>query len=267
MLKHVKRRSTMVKGNVFCHIVGGIFHTEGNDFAGKLFYTIHRTLVVGIDDHNTGFFGHPQGKLTEGVFHVVQVLKKVQMVSFYVQNHRRGGAKVQKGVAIFARFQHDHVFFQPHPMTATQNRQIAADHNGRIRVSRQRHVRKHRGGRGFTVGTCHTQGGLVAFHNRTPTLRAFKHRDSLLTRRHNFGVVLVNRGRTNNIIDTFYVFGFVSHRNGNSFTAKHCHRFGFLKVRTAHVTARRLQRFCQRTHGNTADPDQKCFFVGITNIG
>ena len=136
VVAHHKGCGTLMIGNVLCHIIGLVFYTKGYHLAGQVAYTIHGACIVGIGNHQAVFFGHPQGKLAEGCFYILQILKKVQMVGFHIQNHRRGGAKMQKGIAIFAGFQHNHILFCSYPMTAPQNGQVTADHYGGVGICR-----------------------------------------------------------------------------------------------------------------------------------
>ena len=147
---------------------GILLHAKG-DVVNTL-HGFHGMNVIAVGDNGLAC---QLGKLAERILHILQILEVVQMVRLHIQHHRDGGEEIQEGIAILAAFQQDGIALS-HPMACAQQRQIAADHNGGIRLGLHQHMGHHGSGSGLAVGAGDADGVLVCLHDLTPGLSPLK---------------------------------------------------------------------------------------------
>ena len=229
--------------------------TKSHDLAGDALNGGHGAGIVQIGHHIAVLRG-AQGKLPEGVLHILQVLEKVQMVGLHVQNHRHGGVKGQEGIVILTGL-HDDGVAVAHPVPGVQQGQGAADHDGGVLIRGHHDVGAHGGGGGFAVGAGNAQGIAVVLGDGAPGLGPFKDRDAQRMGTDNLRVIVMDGGRAH------HEFNFL----GNIFClVADGHRDALLRqthdvlvpvhIRAADCNAHTPKHIRQGGHGNAADTDQ-----------
>lgn len=82
----------------------------------------------------------------------------------------------------------------PHAMSRAEQRQIAADHHGRVAPGFQENMRQHGRGRRFAVRAGHADGAAVGAHDKAPRLRALKNGQPRRARCGDLRVVVMGGG-------------------------------------------------------------------------
>ena len=220
-----------------------------------------RAGVIVVGHHIAGFLRHQLRKGAERMLDVSQILEKVQMVGFHIQNDGDGGIKAEKTVAVFAGFQNDGVPMS-HPVAGVQQGQRAADHDGGILLSRHEDVGTHGGGGGFAVSAGDAQGVLVPPHQRAPCLRPLIDGDAAGDSAGNFRVSIVNGGGADHKIAVPQIFGVVADGHRDALGPQMLHGVAVGHVGTLHQQAFPCQHLRQRTHGHAADAHQMGALAG-----
>lgn len=220
-----------------------------------------RVRVVAVC-HDQTALRHQLRKFTERMLHVGQVLEKVQMVGVHVQNDRRRRVEIQEGVAVFAAFQNDRIALAD-PVAGVEQRQIAADHDGRVALRLDENMRQHGGRGGFSVRTGHADRVFVGAHDVAPCLRPFEDRDTGGTRRRDLRIVIVGRRRADHAVCAGDVVGAVSDVDGDAVCGQLLRSHGGVHVRAGDLHPHAAQHQTQRAHGNAADPHQMRPFSGL----
>ena len=194
-------------------------------------------------------------KLMEGMLDLLQIFEIIQMILLDIQHHRQGGVEVQEGVTVFAALQHNGVAVA-HPVSCVEDRQVAADHDGGIPLSRHEDMGHHGGSGGLTMGTGEADGVFVFTHDHAPGLGTLKNRDTGGSGGLNFGIVIVGGGGADNAVRPLNILGPVADGNMDALGDQLVRGNGGIHIRTGHQQTHTLQHQAQRTHGNAADADQ-----------
>ena len=258
--QHIKHRQTVLLMEIGGCAVRRTLQTEGDDRVLQPLDGIHGPLVVGVDD-DMPRRRHQLGKLVERVLNIIEILEKVQMVRFHIQNHSNRGEKAEKAVAVFAGFQNDGVAVA-HPVTGMKQRQRAADHDGGVCLGGHKDVSAHGGGSGFAVGACYAQGIGIVLHNGAPGLGPLVDRDAPGHSAGNLRIAVVDGGGADHELTVPQVIGIEADGHGDTQGAQVADGITFRHIGALDLEPHAPQDLRQRTHGHAADADQVYAFAG-----
>ena len=258
---NVKAGEAVVEGDIVCRAAGGGFDAEGEHLPAQIADRVHRTPVIGVGD-DVAALGHQGGELAEGVFHILQVLEKVQMVGLHIEDHGHGGEEAVEGVAVLAGFEDDGLALA-HPVAGAQQGQRAADHHGGVGLGGHEDVGGHRGGGGFAVGTGDAQGVFILAHDGAPGLGPLVDRDAAGNSPGDLGIFVVDGGGADHQVTVAQVFGAVAHIHMDAKAAQTLHRGALAHVRALDGQAHAPQNLRQRAHGHAADTGQMDAHAGL----
>ena len=219
---------------------------------GDALQGLHRVGVVSVGHHAVG--GHT-GKFMEGFLNIRQILEVVQVVRLHVQHNGDGRVEIQKGVAVFAAFQHNGVAIA-HPVSGVEQGQIAADHHRGIGPRLHENVGHHRGGRGLSVGAGNADGIFIGFHNFAPGLGPLEYRDPGGPGRGDLRIVIVGGGSADQAVGSGNVPGVVADVHMDAVGDQFVCRYRGAHIRTGNGHAHSLQHKSQRPHGYAPDAHQ-----------
>ena len=194
-------------------------------------------------------------KAPERCLDIPQVLEKVEMIRLDVQNDRDGREKIQKRVAIFAALHNDRIALAD-PVPRVQQRQIAADHDGRVPLGLHEDMRDHGGRRCLAVGAGKTDGIAIRPHDNAPGLGPLKDGNARRPGRRNLRIVVMHRRRADNALGPADILRPVADENGDTAFDEIVRHDGRVHIRAGDLETHMPQHQPQRPHGNAADADQ-----------
>ena len=252
----------MIPGEIFGMEVAGL-QAEGEHALLPL-QGFHGILVLSIGQDGTPW-GHQVSKRPEGMLHILQVLEKVQVVRFNVQDHRYGRIKGQEGVAVLAGLQ-DNGFALPHPVAGAQDREGTANHHRGVNPGRHGNVGTHRGCGCFAVGAGDAQGILIPPHNGSPGLGPLEHRNAQGMGRSDLRVIIVDSGGADHQVLALHTLPPVADDHGDAQGTEMVYRRVLFHIRAGDDQAFSVEHFCQGGHGHSANPHQMRPFPGYNVI-
>ena len=147
---------------------------------------------------------------------VGQILEEVQMVLLNVVDDRNGGEEVVEGVAVFAALGDDRIALSD-AVTRMEQRQIAADHHGRVPLRLHEDMRHHARRRGLAVRTRNADRVPVFLHDHAPGLGPLKDGDALCAGGGDLGIVVPRRGGADDAVRALDVFRPVADEDADAF--------------------------------------------------
>ena len=228
---------------------------EGHDLAGDIPDGGHSAGIVQVGHHIAVLRG-AQGKLPEGVLHILQVFEEIQMVGLHIQDHRHGGVEGQEGIVILTGLHNDGVAVA-HPMPGVQQGQGAADHDGGVLIRGHHDVGAHGGGGGFAVGAGNAQGVAVVLGDGAPGLGPLKDRDAQRMGPDDLRVIVMDGGSAHHELNfPGDIFRLVADGHRDALLRQAHDVLVPVHVRAADCNAHAPKHVRQGGHGNTADADQ-----------
>ena len=194
-------------------------------------------------------------ELIEGLLDIGQVLEIVQVIGFHIQDHRYGGEEIQEGIAVLTALQDDGIT-ATHPMTRTEQGQVAADHDRGIQFSLHEDMGHHRSSRGLSVGTGDADRVLVGLHDLAPGLSPLKDGDACRTCCGDLRIVIVGCGGADDALGALDILTAVTDLDRDALADQLVGRDRGIHIRTGDLHAHALQHQAQGTHGDTANTDQ-----------
>ena len=215
---------------------------------------LHGVFVVAVGN-DIARARHKTRKLPEGAFHRLQILEVVQMIRFNVVDDRNGGIEIQKGIAVFAAF-HDDGIAVADAVPGLQQRQIAAQHDGRIAMRLHKNVGNH-GGRGrLAVRAGNADRVFIFTHDQAPRLRALKNGNALRARGSDLRIVVVCRSGADDAVRALDILRAMPDVHSDSLCDQFIRGNRGIHVRPGDDHSLVPQNQAKRPHGNAADADQ-----------
>lgn len=227
---------------------------EGEQGAVDACQGMHGVFIVPVG-YDEPVFRHQAGKGAEGVLHILQIVKKVQMVGLNVEDDGDGGEKGEEGIAVFAGLQ-DNGVSPAHPVAGAQKREGASDHHRGIKSGGHDNMGTHGSGGGFAVSARYAQRVLIPAHKRTPGLRAFEDGNARRPCGGDLGVSVVDGGGADNKLGRADIGFSVTDCHRNAQCAQVLHRGALLKIRAGDNHAHAGEHLGQRSHGDAAGTHQ-----------
>ena len=261
LIHNVKTRICADKLNVFRINICLIRQAEGNDPAGNIPQRLHGVRVLGVGD-DASVLRSAQRELAEGVLHVGQILKEVQMVGLNVEDDGDGRVEGQEGGIILAGF-HDYRVAAANAVPRVQKRQRTAYHNGRVTVGSHKDMGAHGGRRCLAVGAGDAQSVAVALGYCAPSLRPLEYGDAQLMRADYLRIVIMNGGRAHDEFDVVGDVRSVMPDVDMDAVGAQGHDVRVLvHIRTHNADAHALEHLGQRRHRDAAYADKMPLSAG-----
>ena len=151
-------------------------------------------------DHQQAILRQLLCKELKAVTDIIDVLKKVEVIGFDVQDDLDGREEAEKRVRVLTGL-HDEGLLSTDADVSTDVLQHAADRNGRILMRLEQDLRDHRGRGRLSMGARDIDRLLIVPHDLTEELGPGQHREILLLCGSELRVIRVNRRRIDDDVD------------------------------------------------------------------
>ena len=168
--------------------------------------------------HRKAVERHVLHKRAECVLHGVEGLEVIEMLGIDIGDDGDIGRQLQESAVALVGFHH-HPLAGAEPRVGAVGVDDAAVDDGGIEIAGVEQRRDHGGGRGLAVGA---GDGDAAFqpHQFREHLGAAHHRNALRARRHQFGIVALDRGGDDKHVGAGHVLGLVADRDLDALVAQ-----------------------------------------------
>ena len=204
--------------------------------------------------HGKAVERHVLDEIAEGVLHRLERPEVIEMLRVDIGDDGDVGRQFQKRAVALVGLHH-HPFAGPQPRVGAVGVDDAAIDHGRIEIAGIEQGRDHRGGGGLAMGAGDRDAAFQP-HQFGQHFGAAHHRDALGARRHQFGIVALDRGRHHQHIGAGDVFGLVADRDLDALVAQPVDIGALGSVGALHGIAEIAQHLGDAAHADAADPDE-----------
>ena len=160
--------------------------------------------------HGEAVERHVLDEIAERVLHGLEGLEVVEMLGIDIGDDGDIGRQLEEGAVALVGFHH-HPLAGAEPRVGAVGIDDAAIDDGGIEIAGIEQGRDHRGRRGLAVGAGDRDAALQP-HQFGEHFGAAHHRNALRARRHQFGIVALDRGRDHKHVGAVDVLGLVADR-------------------------------------------------------
>jgi len=179
---------------------------------------------------------HVLDEIAERVLHGVESLEVIEMFRIDIGDDGDIGRQFQERAVALVGFHH-HPLAGAEPGVGAIGIDDAAIDHGRIEIAGIEQGRDHRGRGGLAVGARDGDAALQP-HQLGQHFGAAHHRNALRPRRHQFGIVALDRGRHHQHIGAVDVFGLVADGDGDALVAQTADIGALGRIGTLHGVAK-----------------------------
>ncbi len=168
--------------------------------------------------HRKAVEGHILDEVLERALHRLEGLEVVEMLGVHIGDDRDVGRQLQEGAVGFVRLDH-HPVAAPEPRIGAVGVDDAAVDDGGIEVAGFQQRRDQRRGGGLAVGAGDRHAALEP-HQLRQHLGAAHDRQALRARRHQLGIVALDRGRHHQHVGAVDILRLVADRDRDALLAQ-----------------------------------------------
>ncbi len=161
--------------------------------------------------------------------------------------------ELKEGIDVLARLADDDIRLSGAPVPADQ-RELSPDDGGRVLPGFQKNLRDHRGGRGFAVCSGDGDGLREMPRHHAEHHGPLHHGDSLVARRDQLRIILLDRRGVDDQLRALHVFGPLPHEDGDAVASDSGEGVGLAGIGTGQPVPFMQQDFGDRAHAGPADP-------------